>query len=315
MTRPSRWDYGGRLAGLAGRLNSLHGLGVVVEGRCTALTDDADLHIVADGYEGKYGERFISPAGTRFGPGDSIRDSDRNRLMVFHVVPARAFGFSKAHSANRVQRALRQFRRIGPSVPFERCRWPCVAAVRTGTKPTNVVGGLQDTRQGGCMPAHAQVCCCSVLTRGGLMSAGHANPDLPREVSDTDLDERKRIADERDSRADKREAALDQREIRSAAREAGSESRAVETQKVLADAASRDDLADARDLAADDREQAASLDLFVHPITEHDAAIRARRLSAMDRLDSKTDRSSSAEDRSRLSESDQPDRLTDDSNG
>ena len=86
----------------------------------------------------------------------------------------------------------------------------------------------------------------------------------------------------------------------------------VEAQSILAEADSRDDRADARDSEANDRERAASLDLFVHPNDEYDAAIKARRLAAMDRLNSKSDRSSSAHDRSKLSESDRPATMGDD---
>jgi hypothetical protein len=146
------------------------------------------------------------------------------------------------------------------------------------------------------------------------MTAGQQNSEPPHEVGDSDLEERERVADERDSVADEREAALRAREIRTAARDAGRESRAVETQKVLADAASRDERADARDAVADDREQAASLDSFLLPSDEFDVAIKARRLSAMDRLHSKTDRSSSADDRSKLIETEQVARPADDDN-
>jgi hypothetical protein len=78
----------------------------------------------------------------------------------------------------------------------------------------------------------------------------------------------------------------------------------LEAQDILAEADIRDERADARDSIADQREQAASLHLFLHPNDEHDAAIKARRLSATDRSSSKSDRASSAGDRSKLSEAD-----------
>ena len=85
------------------------------------------------------------------------------------------------------------------------------------------------------------------------MSEGQEEPKPAHVVSANDLDERRRVADHRDAVADERKAALEQREIETATREARDEGRAVETRRVLTDAAGRDDLADARDTAADDR--------------------------------------------------------------
>jgi hypothetical protein len=111
-------------------------------------------------------------------------------------------------------------------------------------------------------------------------------------------------ADERERIAHEREAALDLRELRIVAHEARAGARIDEAKAVLADAATRDARADERDAIADERERAASLDAFVHPdADQYDAAIRARRASAIDRAEARSDRLSSAEDRSKLSDS------------
>lgn len=110
-------------------------------------------------------------------------------------------------------------------------------------------------------------------------------------------------AHERERIADEREAALDQREIRTAAHEAGTAARIDAVRVVLADAVTRDLRAAERDARADERERAASLDSFIHPdADQYDAAIKARRASALDRSESKSDRSSSADDRSKLTD-------------
>jgi hypothetical protein len=88
------------------------------------------------------------------------------------------------------------------------------------------------------------------------------------------------------------------------AHEARAGARIDEAKAVLADAATRDARADERDATADERERAASLDAFVHPdADQYDAAIKARRASAIDRAEARSDRSSSADDRSKLSDS------------
>lgn len=101
---------------------------------------------------------------------------------------------------------------------------------------------------------------------------------------------------------ERREAGLNEREVDAAAREARVNDRADDIKEVLADADRRDERADARDLVADEREHAASLDAFVHPNDQHDAAMKARRSSAIDRSDLKSERTSSADGRSRLSD-------------
>ncbi len=74
-----------------------------------------------------------------------------------------------------------------------------------------------------------------------------------------------------------------------------------EVLEILAAAEARDEQADARDTAARKRDSAASLHSFLND-DEYDATLKARRSAAMDRSDSRTDRDSSAEDRSRLTE-------------
>ncbi len=74
-----------------------------------------------------------------------------------------------------------------------------------------------------------------------------------------------------------------------------------EVLEILDAAEARDEQADARDTAARKRDSAASLHSFLND-DEYDATLKARRSEAMDRSDSRTDRDSSAEDRSRLTE-------------
>ena len=72
---------------------------------------------------------------------------------------------------------------------------------------------------------------------------------------------------------------------------------------ILADAARRDAVADVRDARADVREKEASLNAFVRPAYgDHVASLQARRASATNRVESKSDRSSSADDRTKLTE-------------
>ena len=126
--------------------------------------------------------------------------------------------------------------------------------------------------------------------------------DKLRRAEEAGWVQRNLAADERERIMDEREAALDERETRTAAHEAGINARIDEAKVVRADAERRDDYADARDAVADERERSASLDAFVRPNDQQDAAIKARRASAIDRSEAKSDRSSSAEDRSKLSD-------------
>ena len=79
--------------------------------------------------------------------------------------------------------------------------------------------------------------------------------------------------------------------------------REQQTQDILDDADERDQRADARDSVADDRDRAASLQSFLHD-DDGSSGLKARRAAGMDRLDSKADRASAADDRSKLSGSD-----------
>ena len=72
--------------------NELDGLDVVVEGAAAAVIDKAELGMVADTYESKYGPHFTAPEGTWFGLGDAIRGGT---ALVYRVAPATAFGFGK----------------------------------------------------------------------------------------------------------------------------------------------------------------------------------------------------------------------------
>ena len=59
--------------------------------------------------------------------------------------------------------------------------------------------------------------------------------------------------------------------------------------------------AEARDALADDREQAASLEAFLHD-EDFSPGFAARRAAGIDRSDAKADRTSAAEDRSTLTD-------------
>jgi hypothetical protein len=107
--------------------------------------------------------------------------------------------------------------------------------------------------------------------------------------------------EEREARADEREAALDARQDRADARDAAQTDREEHVRSILLRADERDGDADDRDSAADTRDATASLNSFLND-EEFPATFKARRLAALDRLDSKTDRTSSASDRSDLTE-------------
>ncbi|MGH9031331.1 MAG: hypothetical protein ACRDZV_04315 [Acidimicrobiia bacterium] len=67
------------------------GLDLVVEGDAARVSDDAQLHRIADAYESKYGRdwRFEVRDGAFFQEG--IEDG----AIVFEVAPSTAFGFRK----------------------------------------------------------------------------------------------------------------------------------------------------------------------------------------------------------------------------
>lgn len=118
--------------------------------------------------------------------------------------------------------------------------------------------------------------------------------------ADRDDDRRRRNADEREHLADVRDEALDAREALTAGREVAQADRRVQEQLILAGAAERDDDADARDVLADKRDEAVSLHAFLADEEDFGPALEARRSAAVDRLLSKTDRTSSAQDRADL---------------
>lgn len=108
----------------------------------------------------------------------------------------------------------------------------------------------------------------------------------------------------RDQRADERDAALDARDAAAATREATQTGREQQNRHLLADAEERDKEADSRDLVAAERDEAISRDAFVSERGDYDAALKARRSAALDRLNSKGDRTSSALDRATLTAAD-----------
>jgi hypothetical protein len=118
-------------------------------------------------------------------------------------------------------------------------------------------------------------------------------------------DEREHLLDDREKMLDQRERLLDSHEVRVGARDAYRAERQDRDQGILADARQRDNQAEARDVAADERDRSTSQHSFLHD-HEYDAALKARRSSALDRMDSQTDRTSAATDRSRLTEDDSP---------
>ena len=73
------------------------------------------------------------------------------------------------------------------------------------------------------------------------------------------------------------------------------------TEKILVDADRRDDEATARDAVSDERDRVADREAFTDP-NVHYAGPGPRRAAALDRLDAKSDRESSAEDRIQLTE-------------
>jgi hypothetical protein len=86
------------------------------------------------------------------------------------------------------------------------------------------------------------------------------------------------------------------------ARESLQDDREEKVQQIIAAAEERDDEADVRDNLADKRDQAASLAAFLSTGHTYDETLKARRSAAADRLDSKNDRTSSARDRSELTD-------------
>jgi len=115
------------------------------------------------------------------------------------------------------------------------------------------------------------------------------------------VDEANLAAHERERIADEREAALINVRFVTAAHEASTVARIDAAKVVLADAATR--MFELTNAMGGRRERATRLDSFINPDTDqHDEAIKARRASAIDRSEAKSDRSSSANDRSKLTD-------------
>ena len=74
--------------------NKLDGLDLVVEGEAATVSDEPELHAVADTYESKYGAHLTAREGTWFGLGDAIRNGD---VLVYKVAPSTAWGFAKGN--------------------------------------------------------------------------------------------------------------------------------------------------------------------------------------------------------------------------
>ncbi|MEV5967171.1 hypothetical protein AB0L70_35705 [Kribbella sp. NPDC051952] len=106
-------------------------------------------------------------------------------------------------------------------------------------------------------------------------------------------------ADKREHDADSRDAALDTRERAADARESAQAGSDQANQAILAAADERDKAADVRDALADERDRAASLDSFLRD-ADYGPGHKARMSAGMDRVDSKDDRISAADDRSNL---------------
>ena len=92
---------------------------------------------------------------------------------------------------------------------------------------------------------------------------------------------------------------MDTRERVAEAKESARAGRDEENQAILAAADERDKAADIRDAVADERDRAASLDSFLRD-ADYSPAHKARMSAGMDRVDSKDDRLSAADDRSIL---------------
>lgn len=106
-------------------------------------------------------------------------------------------------------------------------------------------------------------------------------------------------ARQREADANLREAALDARESSIRDREDAAGHRAQEQQGILDEADERDDRADVRDTVAEERDKAASLHSF-RSDEDGSAGLKARRSAGLDRVDAKSDRVLSAEDRAKL---------------
>jgi hypothetical protein len=105
--------------------------------------------------------------------------------------------------------------------------------------------------------------------------------------------------------ADERHQALNVRESRLEAQESRQSERRDDVKDVLAQAAHRDEVADARDRAAAKRDMAANMQAWLNGNEGH-AHAEARQEASGDRVHSKEDRTSSAVDRALLADDDDP---------
>jgi len=113
---------------------------------------------------------------------------------------------------------------------------------------------------------------------------------------------------EREARADHREAELDAREALTVADESARDARKQRHRDIVGQAEERDVQADARDSTAERRDRAASLAGFLNVNdTNFGNDLKARRSAALDRSESKGDRSLAASDRSEMADLDPQD--------
>lgn len=63
----------------------------MVEGQAVEVADGAELVLVANAYESKYGAHFTAPEGTWFGLSDAIRRGE----ALYRVAPTTILGFGK----------------------------------------------------------------------------------------------------------------------------------------------------------------------------------------------------------------------------
>ena len=80
--------------------NGLDGLDVVVEGHAVEVADGAELVLIANAYESKYGAHFTAPEGTWFGLSDAIRRGD---ALVYRVAPTTILGFGKGEQFSQTR--------------------------------------------------------------------------------------------------------------------------------------------------------------------------------------------------------------------
>jgi hypothetical protein len=80
--------------------NGLDGFDVVVEGHAVEVGDRAELGLIADAYESKYGVRFTASEGTWFGFSDAIR---AGKALLYRVAPTTILGFGKGEQFSQTR--------------------------------------------------------------------------------------------------------------------------------------------------------------------------------------------------------------------